>query len=529
MKSASVVLLLLICHISFAQLTYQKKYGGSLYDETWSFTQTSDGGCVLAGFTTGTTNDDEDIYLIKTADDGSLLWTRTFGSNGTDKAASVQQTTDNGYILTGYSDGTASGKKEIILIRTNENGDTLWTRSYGKPNCFLWANSVIQTSDGGFFITGSSYTEGDTTIGDIVVIKTNPSGDTLWTRIIGNIGTGENGNSGIQTNDGGFIIAGVAQGFGAGDNDMLLVKTDPAGLTQWAKTYGDTCREDGYAVVQTADNGYAVNGFTLSFGAGDADICLLRTDSSGNAIWLRAYGGKLNDFVHTGNSLDATSDGGFVTVGWSWNFGSGGDEAYLIKTDDTGDTLWTWVVSGPNSDVFCGVQETADHGYIIAGMTANFPVSPYSSFLVRTDNSGYSGCNSFRTITDVSEYEFLENSHFLNNYHGLFISRPDLSSGTFGQDTTLCTTVNITEVQTATPLLVFPNPVSGEARVQFDHVVSDAALMLINAMGQTVLIVNHIYGNEVILQRGDLPAGLYVIRITEQNCPVATGRIIISE
>ena len=266
---------------------------------------------------------------------------------------SVQQTTDGGFIIAGstrsFGVGTPDGDN-VYLIKTNASGDTLWTRNYGGTG-IDWGNAVRQTTDGGYIIAG--YTESfGAGIGDVCLIRTNAAGDTLWTRTYGGI-YDDWGYSVQQTTDGGYIITGGTASFGAGDEDVYLIKTNALGDTLWTRTYGGTDIERGYSVQQTTDGGYIFAGLTYSFGAGGADVYVIATDAQGDTLWTRTYGGTGDD---EGYSVQQTTDGGYIITGWTASFGAGGNNVYLIKTDAQGDTLWTRTYGGTGYDEGYSVQ-----------------------------------------------------------------------------------------------------------------------------------------------------------------------------
>jgi hypothetical protein len=137
-----------------------------------------------------------------------------------------------------------------------------------------------------------------------------------------------------QTSDGGYIVAGYTYSFGAGGYDILLIKTDANGDVEWAKTYGGTSDNDyAYSVQQTSDGGYILAGYTASFGAGDLDIFLIKTDANGNIQWAKTYGGTNEDRAY---SVQQTSDAGYIVAGYTSSFGAGGYDIFLIKTDANG-------------------------------------------------------------------------------------------------------------------------------------------------------------------------------------------------
>jgi len=179
-----------------------------------------------------------------------------------------------------------------------------WERTYGGPNV-EWGYSVQQTSDGGYIVAGYS---GSFPVFGIYLLKTNASGDTLWTRTYGGL-SWDQGNSVQQTSDGGYIVAGYTHSFGHANGwaDVWLIKTNASGDTLWTRTYGGTNGDQGYSVQQTSDGGYIIAGWTNSFGAGGYDVYLIKANASGDTLWTKTYGGTNDDY---GNSVQQTSDGG---------------------------------------------------------------------------------------------------------------------------------------------------------------------------------------------------------------------------
>ena len=161
--------------------------------------------------------------------------------------------------------------------------------------------------------------------------------DTLWTKTYGGIEY-DWGFSVQQTDDGGYIIGGAIYSFGSISGDVWLLKTDANGDTVWTKIYGGAGTDEGQCVQQTTDSGYIIVGWTESFGAGAWDVWLLKTDADGDTLWTKTYGGI---FVDYGYSVQQTNDGGYIIVGWTKSFGAGDYDVYLVKTDVDGDTLWT--------------------------------------------------------------------------------------------------------------------------------------------------------------------------------------------
>ena len=169
-------------------------------------------------------------------------------------------------------------------------------------------------------------------------------------------GTGNDyANSVQQTTDGGYIIAGYTASFGGDSSHVYLIKTDSLGDTLWTKTYGGDSSDIGNSVQQTTDGGYIVAGTTNSFGAGNVDVYLIKTNSIGDTMWTKTYGGTNID---VGSYVRQTLDGGYIIARYTGSFGAGGFDVYLIKTNSLGDTLWTRTYGGTFADFGSSVQQT---------------------------------------------------------------------------------------------------------------------------------------------------------------------------
>jgi hypothetical protein len=188
----------------------------------------------------------------------------------------------------------------------------------------------------------------------------------------------------VQTSDGGYIIAGVTSSFGNG-GDIYLIRTDGNGDTLWTETYGGTEYEQANSVVQMSDGGYIITGTTNSFGAGDYDVYVIRTDASGKTIWTKTYGGKAED---RGNSISLTADGGMIITGYTFSYGAGSCDVYLIKTDSDGNIIWTKTFGGADTDQGYSVVQTTDGGYIITGYSNSFKEGINEVYLIKTDELG---------------------------------------------------------------------------------------------------------------------------------------------
>ncbi len=381
-KHVIVLSVIYFVTLSFAQAPdtmWTKIYGGFDYDVGRSLQTTSDQGYIIAGETASFGTGGKDIYLIKTDTNGDTMWTRTYGGAADDWGNSVQQTSDGGYIVAGCSDPTGAADYDICLIKTDSNGDTMWTKTFGSSG-YDEARSIEQTTDGGYIMTGitNSYGSGDY---DLFLLKTNTDGDTAWMRTFGG-GSWDEGNSVQQTSDGGYIIAGISASFTSGDYDFYLIKTDANGDTIWTKTYGMTSDEGGREVIQTSDDGYIVVGY-IKCATGCENTYLIKTSSNGDTLWTGIHG---NDYGVGGYSVIQTADGGFIVTGGMWNFSNVGFDVHLFKIDSTGQELWSALYGKANDwDIGLSVQQAADSGYIITGITHLCAQGNDEVYLIKTD------------------------------------------------------------------------------------------------------------------------------------------------
>ena len=373
-------LLILLClpMIGFGQ-GWETTFGGTDGDIGTSVQQTTDGGYIITGETESFGNVNGDVYLIKTDGNGVEQWSQTFGGGYSSGGYSLQQTTDGGYIIFGttYDNGTAGTEMDAKLIKTDINGVEQWSQTFFNTPAWEYAGSVQQTNDGGYIITGE-------TQGDVYLIKTDGNGVEQWSQTFG--GTdGDMGFSVQQTTDGGYIICGETKSFGNGEYDFYLIKTDDNGVEQWSQTFGGNGDEKGYSVQQTTDGGYIICGETESFGSGDEDVYLIKTDGNGIEQWNQIFGGVNDDEA---NQVQQTTDGGYIIVGVTESYGNGDDDVFLIKTDSQGDTLWTKTFGGTGDDRGCSVQQTTDGGYIIVGRTESYGNGASDVYLIKTDGNG---------------------------------------------------------------------------------------------------------------------------------------------
>jgi hypothetical protein len=451
-------------------------------------------GGIFSGFIENFGAGSADIFLIKTNVNGDTLWTKTYGGTSDDGGRAVQQTNDGGYIITGFGN-------DINLLKTDANGNISWIKSFGATNS-PEGESVIQTSDGGYFISGDA--------GLINLIKTDSNGDTIWTRNYNGLSSSNRAYSVQQTNDGGYVVSGYTQGTAA-SWDFYLLKLNAVGDSLWTRTFGGTFDEQGRCVKQTSDGGYIIAGKTsFSFGAGGDDIYLVRTDSSGNVVWSKTYGGAANDAAY---SVQQTNDGGFITVGETQSFGAGDRDVYLVKTDANGTLAWSKTFGGTSWDAGRSVQQTADGGYIIAGFSASFNAGDFDIYLIKTDANGNSGCNEGNPITIADTAATITGSADFTVSSGDFIASPVTITGSGFPLSTLCFSTGINEITSDHSIFISPNPSPGNFIISIEDVIVKGNIEILNILGKSIFRVNIFNDSKKEINLKNISDGIYFVKV----------------
>jgi len=507
-----------------AQTTFQKTFGGPFADGSSSVRQTADGGFIIAGGTTSFGAGSWDVYLIRTAPNGDSLWAKTFGGTNFDYGNSVQQTADGGFIVQGSTASFGAGVTDFYLIRTDANGDSLWTKTFG--GIFDdYGFSVQQTADGGFIISGNSasYGAGGT---DVYLIKTDANGDSLWTKTFG--GTDDDdGNSVQQTADSGFIIAGTTLSFGAGAEDIYLIRTDANGDTVWTKTFGGTNDDNGNSVQQTADGGFIITGLTSSFGAGNADVYLIRTDANGDTVWTKTFGGTNSNY---GKSVQQTADGGIIIAGTTDTTGSGLTDVYIIRADTNGIPLWSKTYGGTGSDVGSSVQQTSDGGFIITGRTPSFGAGAADVYLIKINSMGNSHCNEGNPATIVTAPATAINSPATKVSSGGMVGGPATQTGSGGVVTSLCLFIGI-ESEIFNPqssITIFPNPAINHLTIALGSSNKKVEATIADIAGKIIYTTSATEVQQIEMNTIDFAEGVYVLRIQTEDL-IETKLLVVAK
>lgn len=313
-----------------SEMQWQQTFGEASNDRARALISLSEGGFALAGYTYSYVSRSTDALLVKTGPTGAQVWARSYGGPLAQGGHAVARAPDGGYLVAGYAATVSPGTNDVYVLKTDSTGNSIWSKTYGGAEVDE-AHAVCAAPGGGYIIVGDTWSYGAGSA-DIYMLKIDENGSLAWQKTFGGAAD-ERGNAVAPTRDGGYIIAGRTFSFGAGLLDMYLIKTDGGGNLVWQKTLGGTSSDEACAVAQTADGGYVVAGFTDSYGAGNFDACLVKTDASGNMKWQKTYGGDQDDGA---NCLTIGPDGGFILAGWTSSFGHGGDDLYLLRTDSLG-------------------------------------------------------------------------------------------------------------------------------------------------------------------------------------------------
>lgn len=338
---------------------WTQTYGGGSEDYGYCVIQTSDGGYAIAGETNAFGS--WDSYLVKTYPNGTMEWDQAYGRlDAWEGAHSIVQTNDGGYALAGYYQHQfippTLNNYDFYLVRTNSSGHEKWHRGYGSawPEDEI-AHCVIEISQGmmRYAMVGEDEY-------DIWFLRVEDlGGEPGPVKHYGGAGV-DNAYSLIQIKDG-YLIAGYTTSYGAGNQDFWLIRTDTTGEPLWNRTYGGADNEIAYSVVQANDGGFAMAGYTGPSG-GPYDFLLVKTDYYGNPEWNQTFGGTGSE---TARSVVQTSDGGYALAGSTNFFGSW--DFWLVKTDVNGNMQWNKTMGGEDQEVAYSMVHTDDGGYAVAG------------------------------------------------------------------------------------------------------------------------------------------------------------------
>lgn len=308
------------------------------------------------------------------------LWMRLIGGPNVDAAYSAVQTSDGGHIIVGYTYTHPDSNSDLYVVKTDSYGVVEWEKIYGGPDDD-WGNSVDETLDGGYIIAGGTISHSD--YSDVYLLKIGHHGNIIWERIIG----GEYGEDALcvrQSSDGGYILTGWTNSFGAGEDDVYIVKTDSEGDTLWTRTFGDVFCDKAMSIIETSDGCYAAIGGTGYWGYYPTNAYLIKLNADGDSLWTRTYGGSWSDAC---GSIIETADGGYAFVGWTLSFDVENHDFYLVKIDSDGEQEFYRTYGGDGMDIGRSIYLTSDGGYFLTGYSFSFGEN-MDIYTIKTDSLG---------------------------------------------------------------------------------------------------------------------------------------------
>jgi len=324
-------------------------------------------------------------------------WMKNYGRDGNGVTSSIQQTEDGGYIISSCFSQPAEDFGDAWLIKTDSNGDTMWTRTYGGDRYDL-AWHVQQTSDGGYILTGTSYSYGPNSL---LLIKTDQDGNEEWMKLYGTNKGAETGSCVQQTSDGGYIVVGSVMEADSIEYALYLwlLKTDSQGDTLWTRLFGSGLITNdwlgGSYVIESSDGNYVVTGQNGTYSGyfHNTRVWIFKTDTLGDVIWGHKYGVDKSGSMSCGNYLQETPDGGYI-IAANHNLSYNNIRIWLLKTDNVGDTVWT---KDYGEGTALGADIMTDGGYIVTSTSRSLIRADEDGNLLWTRNLGIEGHSVLQT------------------------------------------------------------------------------------------------------------------------------------
>ncbi len=487
MKKIYIFSLLLFLTSSniFSQNTWQETYGGPGTEYATCIINTFDGGFAVTGYTNSYGYGDFDICLLKLHHDGSLQWVKIFGGEEEDIANCIIQSPDSGYVIVGSTKSYGMGYREdMYIVKLNSHGEFQWSKTIGGTGLDI-AYSLKQTTDGGFIVVGYSEISYSPLVYGLMIAKISENGTIEWTKIADNVGLGLLYPSVIQTTDGGFGIASTIHSV-IGSYDICFIKTNNTGMLQWSWVIGGANEEEAVSVCQTGDNGFAISGYSNTFGAGYPDLYLVKISNVGTLEWTRTIGGNNDDY---GFSVINSMDGSFTIAGECFSYGLGEIDMYIVKLDSRGRLLWNKTIGGSDYDFMRSMVVDSDGGYVAVGR--NSLLSPSDMFILKTDSIGNTCANTTTPVPHIDSGGTLlkipVNIHNITTT--VMSSVPNISS--WGEISNLCLT-GLSPNSGIIPKYFslhqnYPNPFNPVTKINFDlPKQSNAKIIIYDLLGREV-------------------------------------------
>jgi hypothetical protein len=354
-------------------------FGGPEDDWGGAFVESLDGNLLVTGSTHSYGEGWEDMWTLLLDGNGSIIWDKTFGQEQNEQGRSAHLSPNETFTLFGSSEGPT-----FWLLNINSDGDVIWSRSeYGGYN----PRYSISTRDGGFLLVGDEYPNSGNS--DIKIVRVNGSGDQLWSDTFVDFHMDFPGYNGIETSSGDFLIPGyqmITYGNNTYTSIPFMICLDENGNEKWFRFYSaESGKNNAYAVVESLGGGFYVLGITESSGEGGKDISLIKTDDQGVQQWQKTYGGPTDD---VGTNCLLSIDGNLYLAGTTTSFGNGDSDIWIIKTDGYGNEVWNKTYGGSAGDYLSEIKFNSEGGLTVIGTTSSFGAGGRDIYLLKLDIDG---------------------------------------------------------------------------------------------------------------------------------------------
>jgi hypothetical protein len=363
--------------------------------------QTRDGGYIIAGsgFFEG------DVWLIKLFPDGNIQWQRAYGRDGPDEASTIQETPEGGFIIAGYTTPGFPGSwdRDYLVLKLDPRGNVEWQRAYGDISADDWATSLSQTDDGGYVVAGVSQPH-DGINSDYWILRLSSSGDIEWQLKYGGPNL-DDAESIVATVDGGFIVAGNSHSFGGGYSDIWLLKLAGNGDIEWQKVWSELRTEWTVSIQQTMDGGYIAAGYSSAFEPELGAALIMKLFPSGDIQWQRLYrtsgGGEAR-------CVKQTREGDYIVAGSAYYPDEDGRElAWILRLNAAGEVEWQRTYGGLSFDRASAIEQADDGGFIASGeICSQLGQSGLDFLILKIDRDGL--IDKVPEIMRPSEVEVME-------------------------------------------------------------------------------------------------------------------------
>jgi len=527
-KLILTITLIIICGLIYSQNLYQKTIQGIGYEKLYGLEETID-GYIVAGVTNSFGAGQKDMLVIRIDNNGDTIWTKTYGGFYNEEAYSVKKTSDGNFIITGYTSSFSNYSNDsanFYILKIDIDGNLLWSKSFGGPGKDI-ARNMIETTDHNYLIIGSTSSIGAGCT-DVYVLKLDSSGNYLWSRSLGSSGC-ELSTDAIELSDKGIIIIGKTSSFSLEGYIPFVIRTDSIGNSIWAKTYDIP----GYYGPKNITSNDLIKGYSndlLFVGSrgidpdvGAAQHYIIDIDSLGNLNWAKLY--LMNSGNSAGYSIDKTTDGGFIIGGWMGDY-----YPALLKVDAIGQWLWSWTYSTPPSTTFYygkgyKTLTTNDGGFLSVGMRYQYGTGDTIAMLMKTDINGNYSCGySEPTATGSTALNINIASQVFTSSMATIDLIDTCVIGSAPEDIiTYCLTVGLSETIYDNNLKIYPNPFNDNLYI-FDNDKEIIEITLFDIISRKIL--QQKFANYATINTEQLKRGVYIYEVRYIKGVIKRGKLI---